>query len=277
MANINEEDLRRLNQENQELETETIKVGDLPSEDVEDDGVEKSNMGTQTSIDTKVEEKSVVGNVADNIIKSGIFNDISNVVMPWFTSRPLKAFANKIGWAASLIIILFSVIIQTITVFRLVNGSAKLFSELGGNLGAATSVVFFLLLLSFILFTFILIAMLYALSNFSNTPDNSFKSNLSLVAIAMVPVAVINIASIVLSFISPLLGIFIYMGGFIALILALYLGFQKHLGLPKMSPYWLFILAILLTIAFTILFANFGIRLYLQIMLRNALSNFNLY
>lgn len=194
-----------------------------------------------------------------------IGSDLIYTIKSWFSSKPISAFSRKISLTSAWIVLLAVSLIQAFNFIlwfsaSITSGVDINFSEYLG-LGAIAFFVFaaFLLILSGLLFVVVKIA---------KTPDSKFTSVLAVVAISLIPTGILSFIGLLVGLAFLPLGVLISGAGLLAFILSLYLGIQKYLGVPKRSPFWYFIFAVVLAIAITGLL----VLIILYAVLREALS-----
>lgn len=142
--------------------------------------------------------------------------------------------------------------------------SMNAFSQIGARF--AIPFIFVMILFFAILsFTINLVAKIIRVK------DKSFDSSMSLVAIAFIPSSVMILIGTILGFIFMPLAMLTHAISAMTLLLALYLGLQKHLGRPEKSPFWILpLMLIAMFIVFTIVLSIFA-KIYYQMMM-NALQ-----
>ena len=198
-----------------------------------------------------------------------LFVDILNAIKAWFSKNPLNAFRTKLSEKASLTLFGFEALL---TIFTLLVSSNNLLAQLPFadkyiSFSGVSSRLFIPSLLFLACYYALLSLTMMVVAKIIKTPSSKYTDAMSLVSIALIPITFLSFIGFIFSFMfQPLTFVATFM--YIILFpITLYLGLQVHLGKPKLSPYWVFpvsliILAIIMFLVLTIITGSMAMAEY---------------
>lgn len=218
--------------------------------------IEYSSNGIEQTEKSVVKEKqpSETSQKAEAIARD-LVKEIKESFFPWISKYPLRAYDNYINWTSKLLIVGIIVLVQFIFFSILFNKISNLDSYGVGSFFSSefSGPVMFGVFVSVIIFILFQTVGVKIVASLSGIEDAGFKDSLGVVTITQVPIAALNLVGIILSLITPFFGIFISFINANVLFLGTYLGIQKHLGKPKKSPFWSYIITMMIVAIITVI------------------------
>lgn len=173
-----------------------------------------------------------------------IGNQLQQILKGWFSRSPLTAFRTETSWGTDAVILGITLLVQVFLGGVYLKSSLAVLGDLGSMFGGNVSGqlfgkgmgVGFVTSLFFLLLAF---GMSFTLAKIFNK-EASLKRVLGLTAIAMVPMTLLQLVAFIFGFFLWGFSAILYKVSVIFFFLALYLGYQVHIGRPSKSPLWVF-------------------------------------
>lgn len=187
-----------------------------------------------------------------------IGSGLQQVLTLLFSKRPMQVFHLKLHWASIGILAFINIIL--LAGFNTVIYSKGLDNVLASlSINASTGKVFAISLLSQFASYILLIILVIVLSILLASEKKPFKQFVQTPVLSLVPYSLILIIALITAFFLPKLGILFALSAKIHTYIYLYAGFQKGHPTRKNSPFWLFVLLIILVLFVEYLFASWAL------------------
>lgn len=178
---------------------------------------------------------------------SNIFADILIVTKKWFSRQPLSAFSKRLDIKTSLSLLASHLFISMFIFFLSFNSVMAAFDGFGFLRNSNISARMFLPILIVHLIYYALLALtIMVIAKIIKTPKNTYTDALSLVSIALIPVTILALVSLVIGVVIPQLIPVFFILQLFAYLISLYMGLMVHLGKSEKSPFWIFPIAMII-------------------------------
>lgn len=196
-------------------------------------------------------------NFSQNKHVKEILNGQKQIFSLLFSKRPMQVFHLSLHFGVLCIWALINILLVGSLNSLLYSKSIKtiLTSMNIANL-KGTSAVFGLSVLSQLATFVLLFILLFLMAFVLKSEPRKMKQYSQTIVLSTVPYSIILILAIIVSFFFPIGGIIIALAGKMHAMIYFYAGFQKGHPTRKNSPFWIFLLCIVLVLTLQVFFAN---------------------